>query len=38
MSVEIDEPNADWCPVEEKVTLYDGDTCTSCGRVWGVDY
>lgn len=28
----------DWCPVCERMAEYDGDTCVTCGRQWGVDY
>jgi hypothetical protein len=28
----------DDCPVCERVTIYDGDRCTECGRLWGIDY
>ena len=27
----------DWCPACEKITEYDGETCTKCGREWGYD-
>lgn len=25
----------DWCPICKKVTHYEGETCTVCGRQWG---
>lgn len=28
----------DWCPVCAAFTVYDGGTCTVCGRVWGIDF
>lgn len=28
----------DDCPVCERLTRYDGEECTECGRLWGVDY
>ena len=34
----IDDDKTDWCDVCEKVTLYDGHTCTACGREWGEEY
>lgn len=32
------EEDYDDCPVCERQTRYDGDRCTECGRLWGIDY
>ena len=31
-----DEDAQDWCQDEDKMTEWDGEVCTSCGRVWGM--
>lgn len=30
--------NTDWCDHCEAQRIYDGEVCTSCGRVWGYDH
>jgi hypothetical protein len=27
--------DCDWCPRCEAVRKYDGETCATCGQVWG---
>jgi len=31
------DDNTDYCPTEDRATVYDEDVCTECARVWGFD-
>lgn len=32
------EPESDFCGKCDRITRWDGDACTRCGREWGVDW
>lgn len=33
----VKDLDKDWCSTCDAVTVYNGETCTCCGRVWGYE-
>jgi hypothetical protein len=32
---QVNEDDTDWCSRCDETTVWDGEVCTQCGRVWG---